>query len=113
MARKMGWRGLAGPGFRNKTGASRCTDQCDVAVALVTVPEAVGEPPETVKVPVGVKVMAPVGAMLTGPERFMVVVFATLTALACMEPVPVRVPPCGPETLKELLSTTTENPNRR
>ena len=53
--------------------------------------------------PVGVKVMAPVGAMLTGPERFMAVVCVPLTALACKEPVPVKVPPCGPETLKELL----------
>ena len=71
------------------------------------VPE-VGEPPETVKVPVGVKVMAPVGAMRTGPERFMAVVVGELTALACMEPVPVKVPPGGPETLKELLSTEKE-----
>ncbi len=68
------------------------------------VPE-VGEPPVTVKVPVGVKVSAPLGATVTGPERFKVVVVAALTADATMVPVPVRVPPCGPETLKELLVT--------
>ena len=80
---------------------------CDFKSALVTVPE-VGEPPETVKVPVGVKFMAPVGAIVTGPERFMVVGNGELSAVACMEPLPVRVPPDGPETLKELLFTINE-----
>ncbi len=61
--------------------------------------------PEVEEVPLGVQVKTPPGAMLTGPERLKVVVVSEVTAVACMLPVPVRVPPTGPETVQVLLFT--------
>ena len=53
----------------------------------------------------GLKVKFPLGAMVTGPVRFIVVEEREPPADITILPVPVKVPPFGPETLKELLIT--------